>query len=126
MAVLSISTEEIFERGREFKIMPNYIKDLHSENGEIVAKIEVNRLLPDLKIKVSFEEFNFGRAIFKIQSPAVIKLPAKLIRKDFYKDIITLEKGKLIFDINKAIMEKTDKIQIKEVSYTNELFTVKI
>lgn len=126
MAIISISADEVFERAKEFKILPEAIKNLYAENNNIVTEIALGRLFPDLKMTVSFDSFNEGRAIFKIQSPALVKLPSKLIRRQLYEDILIVENGNLIIDLNKAIKKKTDKVQIKELDFLDDMFTIKI
>lgn len=127
MAMISISADEIFERAKEFNLLPGAIENLYSDNDDnIITEIALGRLLPSLKMKLSFAEFNEGKAIFKIKSPAALKLPAKLVKKQLYEDIVIVEKGNLIIDLNKAIEKKTDKVKIREMDFSNEMFTIKI
>jgi hypothetical protein len=126
MAIINISVGELFERAKEFNILPGLIKSLYADNNVIVTEIDLGRFIPDLKMKVSFEAFEEGKALFKIQSPAVVKLPSKLIKRNLYEDIVLVEKGNLIIDLNRAIEKKTDKVRIKDMDFVNEIFTIKI
>lgn len=126
MALISISVGELFERAKEFNLLPENIKKMYVDKNAIVTDMDFGRFIPDLKMKISFDYFDGGRAIFNILSPAIVKLPAKLIKKDIYEGIVLVEKGKLIIDLNKAIEKKTDRVKIKDLDFINEIFTIKI
>lgn len=126
MALISVSAIEVFERAKEFNILPESIKNLYVDKNNIVTQIDLGRFIPNLKMIVSFDSFDEGKAVFKIQSPAVLKLPAKFIKKNLYEDIVIVENGNLIIDLNKVIKKKTDKVKIKEMDFINEMFTIKI
>lgn len=126
MALISISVGELFERAREFNLLPESIKNLYSNQDEIITEIDLGRFIPDVKMKVIFDSFEEGKALFNIQSPAVVKLPAKFIKRNIYEDIVVIDRGKLIIDLNRAIEKKTDKVKIKDVDFLNEMFTIKI
>ncbi len=127
MATICISACEIFQRAREFNLLPGVIENLYSDNDDnIITEIGLGRLLPNLKMKLSFASFYEGKAIFIIKSPVVLKLPAKLVKKQLYEDIVVIEKGNLIIDLNRAIEKKTDRVKIREINFSNELFTIKI
>lgn len=126
MALISISVIEVYERAKEFNLLPEFIKNLYTDQNNIVTELDFGRFIPDLKIKVSFDSFEDGKAGFKIQSPRVVKLPARFIKRKLYEDIVLMENGNLIIDLNKAIEKKTDKVKIKDMDFTNEMFTIKI
>lgn len=126
MAIISISAPELFERAKEFNVLPEPIKNLYADKNDIVTEIDLGRFVPNFKIRSSFDSFKNGKALFTIQSPAVVKLPGKLIKKQIYEDIVMFENGRLIIDINKAIEKKTDKVKIKDINFVNEMFTIKI
>ena len=126
MAIINISVVELFERAKEFKVLPEFIKNLYADKNDIVTEIDLGRFIPDLKTKVSFDSFEEGKVVFKIQSPSILKLPSKFIKKNLYENIIIVEKGKLIIDLNRAIEKKTDKVKIKDIDFLNEMFTIKI
>lgn len=126
MAVINISASELFERAKEFNVLPEPLKNLYADKNDIITEIDLGRFIPDFKLKVSFDSFMEGRVLFEIQSPAVVKLPAKLIKRNIYGDIVLVENGKLIIDVNKAIRKKTDRVEIKDVDFFNEMFTIKI
>lgn len=126
MALISISVLELFERAKEFNVLPEPIKELYADKNDIITEIDLGRFIPNFKMKVSYDSFEEGKISFKIQSPAVVKLPAKFIKRHIYEDIVSVENGKLIIDINKAIKKRTDKVEIKDVDFFNEMFTIKI
>ncbi len=126
MAIISISVGELFERAKEFNVLPELIKNLYTDKNDIVTEIDLGRFIPDLKMKVSFDSFEEGRAVFKIQSPSILKLPSMLIKRNIYEDIVLVEKGKLIIDLNRAIEKKTDKVKIKDIDFINEMFRIRI
>lgn len=126
MALISISAIEVYERAKEFKLLPEFIKNLYTDQNNIVTELDFGRFIPNLKMKVSFDSFETGKAVFKIQSPRVVKLPARFIKRKLYEDIVLMENGNLIIDLNKAIKKKTDKVKIKDMDFTNEMFTIKI
>lgn len=126
MAVISISASELFERAKEFNVLPEPLKKLYADKNDIITEIDLGRFIPDFKLKVSFDSFEEGKILFKIQSPVVVKLPAKLIKRNIYEDIVFVENGRLIIDVNRVIRKKTDKVVIKDVDFFNEMFTIKI
>lgn len=126
MAQISISVGELFERAKEFNVLPQPIKSLYTDKNDIAAEIDLGRFIPNIKMKVSFDSFEEGRAIFKIESPAIVRLPSKFINKNLYEDVVLVKNGNLIIDLNRIIEKKTDKIKVKDIDFSNEIFTIKI
>lgn len=93
MALISISADEVFERAKEFNILPSAIENLYSDSEDnLITEIALGRLLPNLKMKLSFSAFSEGKAIFKIKSPVVLKLPSKLVKNSFMRILSLLKR----------------------------------
>jgi hypothetical protein len=128
VAVLSITVDELYERAKEFDLIPEKIKDVTANGRGIIAKVDAGFGLPPVTVELCFEFYSFGKAYFKIEKPVFAGILLKLFKKPvgIYKDVVTVENQKLVIDLNKAIEIKTDKIKVKNVNYFEKNFTITI